>query len=323
MSHNENRKALLIGVNKYDNLPPDGNLNNCVRDAEKMEIALRRHENKEDNFFTILCKNPKHETIRENVEKVLSRNTKHALIYFSGHGLRDAKSNREYLVGKDYSTSNPGVCADWLMDTLNQSEVQEITLILDCCYAASMGLHLINNKVSNCLREGITILAATQSEDVASEGRSGQNSVFTDIILQGLNGAAIDVFGNVTAAGLYHLADSLLTPLEQRPVFKSVVTQMTPLRKCKSDLTPVELRQLSSPQFFRSKDRELQLYPSDITTDKNKIATRKKYELLLKFYRYGFLKCQNQLSVYEAALQSKTCELSPYGKFFWGIINKK
>jgi hypothetical protein len=218
---------------------------------------------------------------------------------------------------------------DWLIETIGncrvdkKSKLDEVTLIFDCCHAACIGERLLVSQSTYLLEENITILAATQSEDVASEGRKGKNSVFTDIILQGLEGAAADVFGNVTAAGLYKLADSLLTPLEQRPVFKSVVSQMTPLRKCKSDLTPLELKQLCAHQLFRNKERELQLYPRDISTDKNKTVTQKKFALLLKFYRYGFLICEDRLSIYEAALQSKTCQLSPFGKFFWDIINKK
>jgi uncharacterized caspase-like protein len=66
MNSNENRKALLIGVNKYENLPLKYNLNNCVEDAKKMALVLRKQENKvEDNFFTILCTNPTHKAIKD------------------------------------------------------------------------------------------------------------------------------------------------------------------------------------------------------------------------------------------------------------------
>lgn len=313
MKESENRKALLIGVNRYDNLDKKYQLHKCVEDAESMGGILRKHENEDDNFHTILCKNPKHETIKANIIKVLGRNTEHALIYFSGHGLKGKDGESGYLVGTDYSPENPGVSMQWLFEVLNQSKVPEITLILDCCFAGSMEMSL---------RENITLLAATQRDDFASEGRK-DNSVFTKIMLQGLDGAAMDVFGNITATGLYNLADSLLTPFQQRPVFKSVVTRMTPLRKCITDLSNHELRQLASAQFFQDKSRTIQLYPSDVTVDEMKPLTHRKFALLLKFYRYGLIKCKDQLSIYEAALQSETCQLSPFGKFYWEIINQK
>ena len=323
MKDSEYRKALLIGVDKYENLDQRYQLKNCVHDAKAIRVILEKHENSDQNFHTILCPNPTLESIQKNVKKVLSRNTEHVLIYFSGHGFRDQKSGIGYLASRDYTSKAPGVSMEWLMETISQSGVSEVTIILDCCHAASMGNRFTGSTSHSCLNENTTILAATQKEDVASEGRRGANSVFTKIIIQGLDGAAVDVFGNVTATSLYNLADSLLTPLEQRPVFKSVVTRMTPLRKCNADLTNSELRELGSKQFFRDKDRVLQLCPRDISLDSEKKETQRKLAMLLKFHRYGFLKCKDQLSIYEAALQSKTCELSPFGKFYWEIINKK
>lgn len=317
MKTSENRKALFIGIDTYHKKP----LRACVNDASAMKEVLEAHEDGEPDFSSSLATNLTGANFRAKILKFLKseRSCQHGLLYFSGHGYVDNTGG--YLVGRDFNKEDIGVKMEWLVEQLNQSDIPEITVILDCCHADDFGREAGTEKRITYLRDNVTLLAATKWNDVASE-REG-HGVFTKILLQGLKGAAADAQGNITASGLYNMVDSLLSPWQQRPVFKSSITQMSVLRTSIGDVERECLQQLNSLDFFHKRDRKIQLRPKHITIDPIAQPRRAQFmSNLLRFYRAGLLECPNKMSPYEAAIQGSCCELSVSGQFFWDLLDK-
>lgn len=58
--------------------------------------------------------------------------------------------------------------------------------------------------------DGVTIIAASQSDEMSVESPEIHHGLFTDLILQGLSGGAADINGRITPAGLYSFVDQAL-----------------------------------------------------------------------------------------------------------------
>lgn len=316
MASTERRKALIVGINKYHK----AELHSCERDATDIHRLLKEHEDKTANFDAHIHLNPTCQQLRSAVERLLQpeRAPDHALFYFSGHGYVDSSGG--YLVGKDYKKEDIGVSMEWLAGCIRKSSIKEITLIFDCCYAGVFGKAESEGRPLSHLPENVTLLAASTADDVSSEGP--RHGTFTKILIQGLEDAASDVLGRVTAANLYSLADSILTPWQQRPVFKSYVTAMSSLRQCYPTINKELLKELDSYDFFKERNRKKQLQPRDLCTDPQKEKSVARFARLTAFQRARLIQCTDGRTVYEAALHGKTCELTPLGHFFLELLDK-
>ncbi|GEM_PF-2378582 len=318
MSSKIQGKALTIGINAYEN--PEARLRSCETDATAMHQLLSEHADGTANFDAHLRTNLTCHQLRESIQQLLKpeRAAHHAVLYFSGHGFVNASSG--FLVGKDYSKDDMGVSMDWLIQQVEASDIPQITLIFDCCYAASFGEISSEGRPLASLPENVTLLAAVRSDDVAQEGP--QHGKFTEILIQGLNGAAKDSLGRVTAASLYSLADTVLTPWQQRPVFKSYVTGMQPLRHCEPTITKELLETLSGYDFFKNRNKKKQLQAKDVCTDTSQARSVERFARLMAFYQAGLIRAHEAHTIYEAALLEDTCELTEYGRFFLELLDK-
>jgi len=317
MALNKQGKALIIGINNYDN--PKAKLRSCENDATRMHELLTKHENGDSNFDAHLKLNITCEQLRTQIEKLLfpQRAAHHALIYFSGHGY--VNTNGGYLVGRDYTKEDLGVSMEWLIDQLKASSIPHITLIFDCCYAAAFAQQESEGRLLASLPENVTLLAATRNDDVAQEGP--QHGQFTKVLIQGLEGAAADALGRVTSASLYNIADTVLSSWQQRPVFKSYVTEMPVLRNCEPQVTKELLTSLISRAFFKDR-KSLQLKPKDLQVNPSKERSVNRFAQLNAFQQAGLIRCTNNHTVYEAAILSEACEITPMGHFFLELFQK-
>ncbi|MEO1383194.1 MAG: caspase family protein, partial [Bacteroidota bacterium] len=169
------------------------------------------------------------------------------------------------------------------------------------------------------LREGITVLAATLSSEYAVE-RMG-HGVFTKLLCQGLEGVSADILGHVTAASLYNLADSMLSPWEQRPVYKSFVNKMKPLRYCLPKIPKKALRRIN--QHFPQPDASIQL--SESFLEHTRQATPSDVGLfkeLLDYESVGLVQGRMAKTLTSEAEIQGTCILTEYGKLFWQTVAK-
>ena len=307
MKQTEIKRALFVGIDDY----PKAQLRGCVNDAEAMKGLLRQHADGSANFFPVkeVAGPVTKDRLEERIEEFFqNQEVHHALFFFAGHGYFDQRGG--FLVAQD----RKGIEMSWLADQINTSPIHEITLILDCCHSGAAFNTEDKTFEQSTLRKDVTVLTACRNIEEAAEVR--EHGVFTSLLLQGLHGAAADTFGQVTASGLYDLADTMLNPNQQRPVFKSFCTRMSPLRRTYRRLSDETLTVLRQYRFFPNPDKQLQLSPRWISNDPDRQPIKvQELEYLFAFYRAGLMVCEDNLSPYRAALNSRTCTLTPYGRF--------
>lgn len=313
------RKALIVGINDYSFAP----LNGCIPDAEKMVNILSKDAYSNPNFD---CGEPLISSkrkidipvLKERIEKLFSAKTEVALFYFSGHGTEATSKNRACLVTQDARTYDEGVELDYLMEKANTSMATEVIIILDCCYSGAVGNSTLLQNITT-LREGVSILASSHQSGVSIE-TSGAG-LFTSIIYDALNGGAADTLGLTTVASVYSFADKLLGAWDQRPIFKSYVTKMITLRKCKPLVELNVLRNL--PDYFPTADHDFPLDPTfEPDAEPKGHDNEKVFADLQKYNRASLLIPIGEDHMYFAAINKKSCVLTPLGKYYWKLAKE-
>jgi len=317
------RRALLVGIDRYDHITPE--LSWCVGDALAMRQVLAFHANHDANYAcrTLLGTQPPH---GEPSERVTFNGLRASLgelfaydgtvaFYFSGHGITTPTGT--YLATQDGTQTLPGVLINDVLAMANRSPAREVLLLIDCCYAGALGEPMRAGEVANLyLREGVTLLAAAGARQPALE--HGGRGVFTDLLLGALQGGAADVRGAVTTSGIYAYAEQALGPWDQRPVYKSSASHLSPIRFCAPDVTDGELRRL--PQLFPRPDHQFRLSPSYEVTHTE--ALPEHVAIFAQFKRYQvarLLRPSVDRDLYFAALRSHPVELTPLGRFYWQL----
>jgi len=337
------RRALLVGIAAYDHFP---HLAGPIEDAFAMRELLQSHANREPNFDChLLLGAPKeaitdgqtdgqeahlaygvtYNRLRSALEELFAFEDM-ALFYFSGHGYPSEQGR--YLVTQDGTGALPGMLMNDVLELANRSSAREIVLLIDSCFGGGIGepdASLVPGtgwEVPNLyLREGITILAATKPNDVAIEidGRG----VFTRLLLGALKGGAADVRGWVSAASTYGYIEQALGPWQQRPVYKSHATQLSPLRHCAPDIDDADLRLL--PQVFLSPDAQYMLDPSYEVTSPAALPEHVQIFRLLKRLQVARLvrpAFAFDADLYFVAIRSHGIELTPLGQFYWQLAKE-
>lgn len=315
------KKALIVGLNKY----PGNELHWCDNDAIAIKNLIESNGDGSPNFdaIQIIDSCAKDELLRA-IDKLFADDAEVALLYFSGHG---SETDGGYLVTTDYTPSSLGVKMEEVLELANESKCKNKVIILDCCFAAKMGESLlVNNKT--VLGDGVTIMAASQTWQASMEDPSVQHSVFTELLIQGLKGGAADIGGNITPASLYSFVDQSLGPWQQRPVFKTNISQFLPIRTINAKVPKALLRKIS--QYFVNPSDEFKLDPSFEFTndpkvehtvlepyaDQNHVGIFKELQL---FESVGLIEPVGTEHMYFAAMESKSCKLTALGLHYWRL----
>lgn len=311
------RRALIVGVDHYQGMPLYG----CVNDAQNIAELLERNQDGSKNFF---CKrlisseqSISRSSLREQLQELFGHKADVALFYFAGHGTVNQFGG--YLVTQDYDSNDEGVAMLDVLTLANQADIDEVVIILDCCHSGAMGLIPALQSDQVQLREGVSILCATRESQSAVEQDGG--GIFTTLICAALNGGASDVIGKVTVAGLYAFVDQALGPWDQRPLFKSHVARLLPLRQCFPVIDLAILRRLA--QYFETADLEFPLDPSFEPTSGNPAPQNIKiFAELQKLRDARLLLPVGEEHLYYAAMNSTACQLTPLGQFYWQLAKE-
>jgi len=170
------------------------------------------------------------------------------------------------------------------------------------------------------IRKGLSILAACTEEQVALE--SGGQGLFTSLITDALQGGAADVMGNITTAGIHSYADQLLGVWEQRPTFKTHISQMIPLRKCDSKIELEILHKIT--EYFTDTNAQHQLSPDYEPEAEPKSPEKEEiFGHLQRMRALNLVKPTNHDHMYHEAMNNGSCELTLLGKFYWKMVDKK
>lgn len=316
------KKALIVGLNNYLN---GSELNWCDNDAIAMKNLIESNGDGSPNFDV---KQIIDECTKENlqfaIEKLFSDEADIALLYFSGHG---SDKDGGYLVTTDFDGRVRGVRMMDVLDCANKSKCKNKVIILDCCFAAKMGESLLLNN-NSVLGDGVTIMAASQAKQSSVEDPQKKHGVFTNLLIEGLKGGAADISGNITPASLYAFVDQSLGAWEQRPVFKTNISQFLPVRSINAKVPKEKLRKIS--KYFPNPSDEYKLDPSYEFTntprynneniepyaDERNVRIFKDLQL---FESVGLVEPVGEEHMYFAAMRNKGCKLTALGLHYWRL----
>ncbi len=321
------RKALLVGIDEY----PVKKLDGCVLDVDRIEQVLKQNGDGSRNFDIKVMRNEKSsKKIMMAISDLFSQPNEISLFYFSGHG-RPTLSGSEIVIPLDMSADRYswGIPLSSIMELVNKSPAKYKVIILDSCYAGSMGKTSMTSDFSE-LKDGVTIMTACRENETSSM-KPGEGSFFTSTLCAAMNGAAANLLGQITLNSLYTYADSFFGPREQRPMFKANTAESVVIRTVIPKVpTNVICRTL---KLFTTDDAKYALDPSyEFTNTPDSMhlhhepwATPEHVAILKDLQRLesiGLVIPLDKEHMYEAAMQSSSCCLTSEGRFYWRLVKK-
>lgn len=217
--------ALMIGISEYGS--GLNSLPSALRDIEAMQQVFGPLEN--GGFDEVKClANPNPPMMREAIETLLSHRHKNDLIvlFFSGYIVQDNQGKLYFSTSVTCKTSKTElirvstVPATFVQDLINNSECQQVVLILDCCLE-DVSLEEITQNIDNSIDiqtelggEGRVILSCftfnqqfSQQEDIDIN-----HAVYTSYLIEGMKTgvADLDDDGWITFKELHQYASSKL-----------------------------------------------------------------------------------------------------------------
>jgi len=327
------RRALIIGIDDYQVSPLTG----CVADAQGMASLLARHQGGGRNYDVRVVTSDTATINRQDLRTCLAELFEHArdapiLFFFAGHGAQTPWGVE--LVTQDCARHSLGVSMNDIITLANDSPAREVTVILDCCFSGDVanlpGLQAA--AVAQAFRldravlgENVTVLAASRATQPSAEIPGGGQGAFTQLLLEGLDGAAADHLGEVTPLSLYAFASRAFGAWEQRPVFKSHVSQASALRVCHPALDAELLRQL--PVYFPTADARVAMSPAHegegrpLAEGAPRTAEQTAFDYFKQLRNASLLTTDDDEDLYFAALESHEVYLTAMGRYFWKLAN--
>jgi hypothetical protein len=312
------RKALVVGINHYVHQP---SLYGCVSDAYAVKAVLERHSDGTRNFDVRALTASSGESVsrselRTRAQELFEGDTETALIYFAGHGYLDSTGG--YILASDARTGDDGLSLADVLTFANASRARNKIIILDSCHAGVAGARppLQQSELS----DGLTILTASTAEQYAKEENSA--GVFTNILVDAMNGAAANLVGDITPGSVYAHIDQSLGPWEQRPVFKTNVQSFVSLRKVQAPIELADLHRITG--LFPSIGYEFPLDPSfEPESDNPRPENTEKFAVLQKYARVNLVVPVGTLHMYHAAMESRSCKLTVLGEHYRRLVEKE
>jgi tetratricopeptide (TPR) repeat protein len=229
------RDALLVGINTYS-YERLSNLTAPAIDAEAIAKLLEDYgefkvkrlpavKDKQNNTIRVGQKTGVTLTqLEEAIVQLFKPEGKNipdtALLYFSGHGLRKNQGIQEgFLATSDTNpdVGNWGLRLKWLRELLQESEVRQQIIWLDCCYSGE----LLNFGEADPGDKGKgrdrCFIAASREFEVAYEASATNYSVLTTALLQGLKPREHQQ--RVTNYTVISAIEENLPKFPQRPIF--------------------------------------------------------------------------------------------------------
>jgi len=325
------KRALFVGIDHYPNVP----LNGCIADARAMASVLERNEDGTRNYDVRVITSDTDPIERSHLRSLMAELFENArdtqlLFYFAGHGAESPWGAE--LVTQDYQQNSLGVSMNDVITLANASPAWEVVIILDCCFSGDLanlpGLQA--DAISPAfrlsravLREGVTLLAASRATQTSAEVDG--HGAFTRLLFEGLQGAAADHIGNVTALSLYDFASRAFSAWEQRPVFKSHVTQPAILRVCKPPIDRDLLVRLST--YFEKADTRIRMTPEyegtrPIPLGVEPTPEQKAFDYFKSLRNASLLITEGNKDLYFVALDSEEVFLTATGRYFWRLAKE-
>lgn len=319
------RKALVIGINDY----PGSALKFCKNDAIEMKKLLSTNGDGSANFDVKMELDVRQKgKMRNLVAELFSGDDEAVLFYFAGHGCIDGGTN--YLVTPDCLPGDCGIQLDDILKMANDSKAKNKIIILDSCFSGAAGSPALFGTGVAYLGEGVTILTACKENETSVE--FADHGLFTKLLIEALSGGAADVRGKITFGSIYSYIDQALGPWDQRPVFKTNVSQFLSVRDCIPSVDDTVLREIQN--CFHDPNQQFHLDPSYEFTNSTsyKISVVEPFaqpehvkilETLQKLESISLVEPVEEEHMYFAAMHSKACRLTVLGKHYWYLLKEK
>lgn len=319
------RKALVVGINDYVECPLKG----CINDAEQVSKLLERNYDGSLNFEVKLIKDVKSKgTLCGKIRELFNDENDIALFYYSGHGYVNELGG--YIMTPDFVQDDWGIKMSDVVSYANSSKSKNKIIILDCCYSGSIGNLQINDQIS-AIGNGVTILTASRNNETAAEVDG--HGVFTQLLEEALKGEAANIQGEITPGSIYAYIDQALGAwAAQRPLFKTNISNFVSIRNVKPRVSRDELEILL--KCFSNENGEFSLDPSfeftnSLETDIVPIEPYanpqnvKIFKSLQRLESVDLVEPVDEEHMYFAAMESKSCRLTPLGKYYWKLLKDK
>lgn len=319
-------KAVVLGISSYENGPVEG----CAADATRLAELLSNHETKERNFgVTHIKQQPAisltADAVLAEIRKLFSEPCDIALFYFAGHGWIDKKTNRHEICISDQTGAEQYIRLADIIDLAENAEksVRSKIIILDCCHAggAAFSPGLGGSGITH-IPQGTTILAAASvGQSAEAEDNSG---IFSNLLMDALEGGAADILGRITPASVYTHIDQALGPSHQRPIYMANVREFVTLRKTLPSVERDTLYRLidyfPTPEHIFSLDPTFEPDRKSTSIELKEIPVRpentKVFRELQACNRNGLVVPHEADHMFDAAIRSTGCKLTRMGKHY-------
>lgn len=169
------------------------------------------------------------------------------------------------------------------------------------------------------LAEGMTILTASTETQYASEVNG--SGLFTNLLVDALNGGAANILGSITPGSVYAHIDQSLGQHAQRPMFRTNVKTFISLREVIPSISLSDLKLVT--ELFPEREEHL-LDPSYEPTSPTAVKENcEKFEIMQKYNRIGLVVPIGDDHMYYAAINSKSCKLTALGEHYWNLIKNE
>lgn len=312
------RKALIVGIDYYDYVSP---LFGCTNDANAVKGVLERNSDGTVNFGVHLLtatgqsSSIKRRNFKESVIELFRDDSEIALLYFSGHGY--IESTGGYLITSESRNGDDGFSLNDLLTIVNASPAKNKIVILDSCHSGIAGTPNIDDNKA-MINQGVTILAASSAEQYAMEQQA--QGVFTSLFVDALNGSASNLMGDITPGSVYAHIDQSLGPWQQRPIFKTNVKNFVTLRNTYPSISLTDIVRIVD--LFVDPYVEYQLDPShEPDSSDASIENVCRFKILQKYNRLNLVIPVGEEHMYYAAMNFRSCRLTPLGVHYWNLVN--
>jgi hypothetical protein len=204
---NDNKLALIIGIENYSDLVKASYANNDAqyfKDYAKNTLGI-----KNENIQLLLDENATFIKINKVLKKWLKSkvipNKTELIIFYAGHGLATQDGDKQdlYLLPQNADTdmlSISSISRNNLFKEISNLDPKSVTIFFDACYSgtsrdnksliASARPVKILKDVENNIPENFTIFSASQLNQMSSGLKNGEHGIFSYYLMKGLEGLA-------------------------------------------------------------------------------------------------------------------------------------
>ena len=202
---NNNRVALIVGIEKYEDSPVASYAN---MDAKFFyEYSRKAFGVSTSNTKLLIDEDASEKAILKVVKKWLpakvNRNTE-LIIFFAGHGLASNDGKELYILPHDTDTDlleDTAISRSKLYEDIIKLKPKKVVMFMDTCYsgisrdektllASARPLRLLTDESEGDMPSNFTVFSASQISQMSSGLKEAKHGIFSYYLMKGLEGKA-------------------------------------------------------------------------------------------------------------------------------------